>query len=255
MKTSIYLACLIGAVTASNAVADTLGFAVGSEQWKADYSGTLSSDSGALQGSQIDIENDLGFSDDSHKILWAKFEHPIPLLPNLRIAKSDLSSSATSTLSRELIFNGETYSASEQTASEFDLSNTEYTLYYELLDNWLNLDMGITLRKYDGLVSLTTSPSGSNLNEQETLDMSLPLVFAAARADLPFTGFFVDAELNIISYDGDSLADTAFGVGYESDFGLGAKAGYRKMALDVTDDSFTGDLEFDGSYINIFYHF
>ncbi|TQV81481.1 TIGR04219 family outer membrane beta-barrel protein [Aliikangiella coralliicola] len=249
-------ALAIASVTlAPAAYADIAGFEVGAYQWTPDYTGTISSDSGSVLGSSIDIQNDLGFDDDSHNVIWASLEHPVPFLPNIKVVSSDLDNAASSTLTREIVFGGETYSVNEAVSTTFDTSNTEFTFYYEILDNWINLDLGLTLRKYDGEVRLVTPATGSNLNEFEELDFTLPLLYASGRIDLPFTGFFIDGQLNIISYDDDSVSDTSIAFGYESDWGLGAKAGYRMFDLDVEEDSFKGDLEFDGAYISVFYHF
>ncbi len=255
MKKIIGTLSLACALAMPQLKADTAGFEIGTYQWKPDYEGTLASDTDSVLGSSIDIQNDLGFNDESHNVIWAALEHPVPFLPNIKIVSSDLESSASSSLSREILFNGETYSASEDISTVLDLSNTEYTFYYEVLDNWLNLDLGLTLREYDGLVQLNTDPSGSNINEVEDLDFTIPLLYLRGRADLPFTGFFVDTELNIISVDDDEVSDLSFAVGYESEFGLGVKAGLRTFTLDVEEDDFRGDLEFDGQYISIFYHF
>ncbi|MCW8875941.1 MAG: TIGR04219 family outer membrane beta-barrel protein [Kangiellaceae bacterium] len=255
MKKLLGAVAIASIVSIPTASADVAGFEVGGYQWTPDYKGTFASDSATVVGTDIDIQNDLGFTDESHNIIWASLEHPVPFMPNIKIVSSDLANAASSTLTRELSFGGETYAVNEDVSTTFDMSNTEFTFYYEVLDNWLNLDLGLTLRKYDGEVRLITDPSGSNLNEFEELDFTIPLFYLKGRVDLPLTGFFVDGQINIISYDDDEVSDTEFSLGYESDFGLGAKAGYRTFTLEVLEDTFSGDLEFDGAYISVFYHF
>ena len=235
--------------------ADTAGLEVGAYQWQPEYSGFIAVDATSQNGTRLDLENDLGLTDDSHNIVWASLEHPVPFLPNIKLVSSDLDVQASSILTRDIVFGGETYSADEAVDTQIDMSNMEYTLYYELLDNWINLDAGLTLRQYDGFVSLNTDPTGSNISESELLDFTLPLVYLKGRVDLPLTGFFVDGEVNIISYDGDSLSDTAFAVGYESDIGLGAKAGYRTFTMEVEESEFLSDVKFTGAYVSVFFHF
>jgi len=225
-------------VLIQNLSADTIGFEIGGYHWTPDYSGTLSSDATNSIGTAINMRNDLGYSDDSHSIFYATLEHPVPFLPNIKVISSDLSTSSSSTLTRELIFGGTTYPVNEDVFSIIDMSNTEYTLYYEILDNWVNLDLGMTLRKYDGVISLKTDPAGSNLDEYELLDFTIPLFYASARIDLPLTGFFVDSQINIIGYDDDSVSDTVLSLGYESDIGFGVKVGYRNFSLEVKEDTF-----------------
>lgn len=235
--------------------ADIAGFEVGGYQWKPDYDGTLVSTEGTVIGSNIDLQSDLGFSDESHNIIWASLEHPVPMLPNFKIVSSDLDVSAFNTLTRDIVFAGETYSVSDDVTTVIDMSNTEYTFYWEILDNWVNLDLGLTLRSYDGEIALSTPTTGSNLNEQEELDFTIPLFYAKGRFDLPFTGFFVDASANIISYDDDSISDLMVGLGYESEIGFGASLGYRTFDLDIEEDDIVLDAKFDGTYISAFFHF
>ncbi len=235
--------------------ADAAGIEVGMYQWTPDYSGTISVDDDVLTGTELDIEDDLGFTDESHNILWASIEHPVPFLPNFKLVSSDLEISASAVLTRDIVFGGETYATNEAVDTLVDMSNIEYTFYYELLDNWINLDAGLTIRQYDGLLTLRTDPSSSNINESEDIDFTIPLFYLKGRVDLPLTGFFVDGEINIVNYDGNSLSDTAFSVGYESEIGLGAKAGYRTFSMEVDESDFNSDLEFKGAYLSVFFHF
>jgi outer membrane protein len=161
------LVAIAGLTLAPFASADMAGIEVGAYQWTPDYSGTIASDSTGSTGTSINIQDDLGFVDDTHQVIWASLEHPIPLIPNLKVVSSDLSSSATNTLTEELVFEGQTFTVSEDVSTVIDMSNIEYTVYYELLDNWINLDGGLTFRQYDGVVSLKTDPNGSNLDEHQ----------------------------------------------------------------------------------------
>ncbi len=255
MLKKLSLLALAGLSMTSFVQADTAGLEIGAYQWTPDYSGVFAVDEGNQLGTTLNMQDDLGFTDEDHNIIWVSLEHPVPFIPNIKIVSSDLDVSAASVLTRDIVFGGETFTASENVTTRIDMSNIEYTLYYELLDNWINLDAGLTLRQYDGIVTLNTDPTGSNINESETIDFTIPLLYVKGRVDLPLTGFFVDGEINIISFDGDSLSDTAFSLGYESDFGLGAKAGYRTFSMEVEDGDFTSDLEFKGAYVSVFFHF
>jgi len=251
-KSLITLAGSAAFLLTLQAQADVAGIEVGGYQWSPDYSGTLASDGTTLPGTQIDIQQDLGFDSDDHNIIWASIEHPVPMLPNIKIVSSDLQTSAQSPAGGvSFDFNGITFN--EDVATSVDFSNVEYTFYYEILDNWLNLDAGLTIRQYDGQVEII----GQTTNQRtvEDLDFALPLLYVKGRVDLPFTGFFVDGEANIISYDNDKISDLLVGLGYESEIGLGAKAGYRTFTLEVDEDGFTSDLEFKGAYVSVFFHF
>lgn len=65
--------------------ADVLGVQVGGGGWLYDISGTAryqTQDS----SNDIDVNDDLGYDDDNLAYLYGVFEHPVPLLPNIRLS-------------------------------------------------------------------------------------------------------------------------------------------------------------------------
>ena len=230
--------------------ADLVGFQIGISSWTPDYKGSFRLD-GAGAGTVIDIQNDLGFDDESHSDIWIKLEHPLPIIPNVKFVSSSLDASASSNLPNPIVFDDQTFNASTDVNTRFDMTNTEFTLYYELLDNWINLDAGLTLRQYDGQSRISTATTSAG----ENLDFTVPLLYLDARIDLPFTGFFIDSTMNTISVDNNSISDINVSLGYESDFGLGARLGYRTLGLAFDEADLDVDLDFEGTYLNLFYHF
>lgn len=230
------------ALLSTQVQADVAGFQVGTSSWQPDYSGTFANGTTA-----IDIQTDLGFSDDSHSVIWLKLEHPVPVVPNFKITSNDLSATSSSTLTRDINYEGQDFLDTTVVNSQFDMTNTELTLYYELLDNWINLDMGLTLRQYDGQVSIN--------NAVGDLDFALPLLYIDLRIDLPMTGLFIDSTLNTISAGDNEVTETMIALGYESDFGLGGRLGIRTLDLAFDESNLIVDLEFEGAYLDLFYHF
>ena len=250
MIKSLFTITVAALVISAPLQADFVGLQIGASSWTPDYEGSFALD-GASAGTTVDIEDDLGFDDESHSDVWVKVEHPVPLLPNLKFVSSNLDASASSTLTEEIVYGDTSFGANEDINTRFDMSNTELTLYYELLDNWINLDFGLTIRQYDGQSRI----SSNGTSESEDLDFSIPLLYLDARVDLPFTGFFVDSTLNTISVDDNSISDVNLSIGYESDFGLGARMGIRTLDLEFDESDLDVDLKFQGTYLNLFYHF
>jgi outer membrane protein len=81
------LAVAIVAATPVMAQADLL-FTVqaGASMWNAEATGTVEGSSNA----SFDLEDTLGIDSESNNVLFASFEHPIPVLPNIKIMKTDL---------------------------------------------------------------------------------------------------------------------------------------------------------------------
>jgi len=226
-------------VTSSFAAADVLGVGASVSYWDSDLSGEAGKNS-----SVVDLENDLNLSSDSSANLEAYFEHPVPILPNVRLNYTRIQQSGSGELSTSYdgLGNGVTVD------SELDLSQFDATLYYELLDNWVNLDAGVTVRSLDGELIARERATNGRVSRTE-ISGAIPMGYLSARFDLPFTGVSVGAQGNLISYDGDSVSDfNAYGQ-YEVSV-LSLRAGYRQMNIDYEDSNDRLDVEIGGPFIS-----
>lgn len=228
--------------------ADFVGFSIGASYWEPELSGDISS----AGDPDIDLSDDLGLDDPSESTLVVILEHPVPFLPNLRYQGIELDSSGRETLSAVITFDGETYSGGETVRSKLDLSHDDLVLYYEVLDNWVNLDIGLDLKRFDGEASIVGSTTSSSIDIDETI----PLLYLSARFDLPFSGFYVGADISTFSIDDNSVDDTTLKLGYESKIGFGIEGGIKTFSVELDDaDDLDTDLEYDGAFINGFFSF
>ena len=236
---SILFSITLGlALISTNAAADFLGLYVGGGVWKHDPSGAFGSTQAG--STAIDLEQNLNFSDESEGYLWAAFEHPIPMVPNVRL---DITTLGHEGASGTVNFNGFPVSGS----SKISLDSVDATLYYRLLDNWVNVDVGLTLRSLDGEFSV-----GS-----ETLSVSetVPMLYAAAQFDMPFTGLSLGGDLKLISYDGNDYSDLRLRALYELGV-FGFEAGVRTTTIELDAvDGVNSDIEFTGIMLGAFLHF
>ncbi|HHD78862.1 MAG TPA: TIGR04219 family outer membrane beta-barrel protein, partial [Epsilonproteobacteria bacterium] len=104
--------------------------------------------------SSADLKDTLGWSDTQDIFLKAYFEHPLPFIPNVKLGFTKLSHDSTGAVS--LFSWGDITSFSGEVKSNLDLRITDLTLYYELLDNWVELDAGLTGRYLSGDVQVNT---------------------------------------------------------------------------------------------------
>lgn len=246
----IILASAIALCLPTTSYADTLGFKFGADLWQQSYEGTIKS---GFAGSQIDLENDLGFDSETGANVYFVLEHPIPIIPNVKIQHTELDISETNTLQRNITFDGVTYNVNADIKSVSDLTHTDFTLYYEVLDNWFSLDLGITARVFNEGIKITNQTNGDSASEE--LDETLPMLYGAVKFDLPLTGLYVGGDINWLAVSGDSLVDSKINLGYESSFGLGIEAGYRRFDLEIKDDDDSADITIEGAYAGLFYHF
>jgi len=221
------------------AQADVVGLGASLSYWDSDLSGNVSSGN-----SLVDVNNELQMKDDGNANASIYLEHPIPVLPNVRLAYTLIQQSGNGTLTSP--YDG--LSAGAQVRSDLDLEQLDLTLYYEVLDNWVNLDLGLTVRDFSGELLVQDKTNVAQLSRTEA-DAVLPMAYISARFDLPLTGVAVGAEGNFISFDGDSMRD--FNVyGQYSISLLQLRAGYRQIAVDYEDGSDVFDVKIDGPFIS-----
>ena len=231
------------------AQADFVGLNIGANHWTPDLTGSF----GSTGGSQINLMTDLGLDEPAPSNIVLILEHPIPLLPNVKYQSLDLDSSGSNFVDPLDPLNFEGQSFSGAVSSTFDLSHDDIVLYYEVLDNWVSLDFGLDLKVFDGEVEMTDGGPGQTV----LIDETVPLFYISARFDLPFSGFYVGADINNNFNTGDGSAeDSSIMLGYESGSGLGIEGGIKKFSLELNDiNNLNADLEYDGIYLNGYLHF
>lgn len=210
--------------------------------WGAQPNGTVSSD-----GDEIDLEDDLNFGRNGTNMLQVAFEHPVPLVPNVRLRHVELSDSADGQVRRSVSFGNASFSASENVHSTYDLEMTDATFYYSPLDNWVSLDLGLTARQLDARAEIDGQVSGS---DSASADVVVPMGFLAVRVDAPMTGIYGSAEINAISADDNHLRDVRAVVGWQPVDMLALELGYQEMSLEIDDDSedLSADMDFSGPF-------
>lgn len=215
----------------------------GGYTWDTELEGNVASG-----GANIDVQDDLGFNKADQNVLYLGVEHAVPLIPNVRLRYIDLSDSASNFITRTFTFNGQTFNKGSIVATDFDLEMLDGTLYYSPIDNALKVDLGLTVRRMDGDLRLSSRLGNTALSINETL----PMLHAGARAQLPVPGVYVGGEINAISYDGNKMNDYNARIGWRSDYLLGLELGYSQMNIVLDDaNNLDTDLDVGGPYFAI----
>ncbi|ROR98802.1 outer membrane protein [Sinobacterium caligoides] len=214
------LVSAIALALCSQAQADNIGIYAGAYSWQPELSGD-----GNLGNYNYDLD-----SDDNATSYYVAFEHPIPLLPNARLQRTDLSSRS-------------------KDSTELDLSHTDATLYYNILDNWVHFDLGLTGRFFDGKVD--------NGIQKASIDDTVPMLYANMMVELPFN-LYAGITGNVARhFDNDTeIYDFTARVGWEAILGLGVEAGYRTFDTKMKDLKHAEvDSSMKGPYLGLSYHF
>ncbi|MBA6413099.1 TIGR04219 family outer membrane beta-barrel protein [Parahaliea sp. F7430] len=150
----------------------------------------------------------------------AAFEHPIPLIPNVKLRYLDYAEGGSQGMS---------------------LTTVDTIAYYEVLDNFaIDLDLGLAATRFQN----------GKLGGGRSFDGWIPQLYGALRVPLPLTGFGVYGEATATSFDDSEAYDIEAGVDYLIDMpvlDISLRLAYRQIENDFDDfDKFSGKLEFSG---------
>jgi outer membrane protein len=245
-KVSLITSAIVALTT--SVMADTIGGEVAIGIWNHDPSGWIQ-----YNGDKIDLKDDLNLDSKSEVYFRAKVEHPIPIIPNIRVAYTQVNSSGNANLTKSIQFGNNTFTANSTTTTDIQLNSLDATLYYEIIDIGFDADLGITFRYIDGYTEINTAVTNSRVD----IKAPFPMLYANVRVPLPFLGdLSVGAEGNFITYDGNTVYDLQADVRYEFFMGLGVEAGYRaqKYKFDNIDDT-NSDIDIEGFFIGAVWDF
>lgn len=231
------------------AQADTiLGIYAGGQIWDTSNSGSFGSGTGTQE---------FAFKDEKQQSFYVALEHPIPLLPNIKIRENELVTQGSVTLSENFTYNGEGYAAGTTLGSTIDLSHTDFTLYYEIFDNdLLTVDLGLTAKQVDGLLAVRDAQTENRLQS----DGWIPTGYAQVRVGIPATDLTIYGLANAISVDDSSIRDVEAGIEYRLvenlAIDMNLQLGYRDVTIELDDlDGIYSDLQFKGPYLGLEIHF
>jgi len=250
MKKTVAMLGLLSTIT----MADMLGGEFNIGYYNHTPSGNLE-----YQGDSIDLKDDFKWKKESDVFARLYIEHPIPLLPNIRLGYSSFGHSGSGILNNDITFSNQTYTSSSNIDSKFDLDMYDITLYYEVLDSGLDLDLGLNVKYINGSVSAVGIDAGTPptiLNESTSFNVPVPMLYAKARVPFPTTNIAFQAEGNYVSYSGNQFYDFEAGVRYTFALGLGLEGGYKTMKLKLDDvDDLNIDSTFSGAYAKLVWDF
>lgn len=250
-KASLALAILSSSLCLS-AQADTLlGLYAGAQGWNMETTGGFSDDG---------INTEFNFGDKTKSSFYVAFEHPVPLIPNIKVQKTNLDANGDIALDANFTFGGELFTVSTDVISDIQLDSTDIILYYELFDNDLiSFDVGINGKYIDGTLFVVAKDDATS-SAQETFSGVVPMLYSRIAVGIPATGFGAYIEGSLLSIDDQTLTDYQAAITYSLLDNLAVdmtlQVGYRAMNLELDDlDGIYSDLEFSGAFAGLEVHF
>lgn len=244
------IALTLTSIISTAVQADAVGLYLGGQVWDTEAQGVFG---------EKNTQSDFNLQDEQQGSYFIAVEHPLPFLPNIKIAYTNLDTKGSTTLTSNFEFDDKTFTANTAVNAVFDVSYNDYTFYYELFDNdLLTFDLGLTARDIEG--DIDVADAGATLSASLSFSEVIPLVYTSAIVGLPFTDWNLFAEGNYLSFDDHTLYDYQVGISYALLDNLAVDvnltAGYRAVKFELEDlDDLYADLKFKGLFAGVIVHF
>lgn len=209
------------------------------------------------RGDRLDIKDTLNLSDETKPFARAKFEHPVPLIPNLYGRYIPTEFSGNKTISTNIRFGDTTFTGNIE--SSLKLDKYDLGIYYNVpfvglaTAGLLDPEVGVNLRYVDFEGKVTGTSGGQRVTKSKSASIALPMLYAGLAVNLPVKLSLV-GELRAIGYQENLYYDwngeirfKPVGVPLIGHFYIGA--GYReeKLKLDDISDIYS-DVKVKGFY-------
>ncbi len=221
--------------------------------WFPDLSATAQSTTAGVVETRFDVKDDLGVGDEDFLSgeAFVRFGRT-----TFRLGYLPVRFDGSQTLTRSIVFGGQTFSVSDNVISRLDVTLLNAELQVDVLRPDLvaaNFRIGLIgkVEYVDGEVEL----SGSVASEKEDFRLPIPMVGLAAEAGFLGDRVRVDARVTGMAYSGNHLyeADVFASVAPFPFFRL--QGGYRFIDLSVDEDDVEVDLELKGPYVGVRFSF
>ena len=250
-KTVLSIGMIVMGVSFTSQADTLLGLYAGAQGWNMQTAGGFSSDG---------TNANFNFEDKANSNLYVAFEHPLPLIPNIKVQRSIMDTLGEAKLNSTFTFGDEIYASDIDVITDVGLTATDFILYYELFDNDLiSFDVGINAKYLDGKLVVTEKEDPSS-SSSEAFSGPVPMLYSRLAIGVPFSGFGAFVEGSFLSIDDHTLSDYQAALTYSLMENLAVdvtfQMGYRAVELELDDlDNIYSNLEFKGVYAGLEVHF
>ena len=250
-KTALSIGMIVLGVSFTSQADTLLGLYAGAQGWNMQTSGGFSSDG---------TNANFNFEDKANSNLYVAFEHPLPLIPNIKVQRTIMNTMGETTLNSQYSFGDEIYAANTDLNTDVQLTATDFILYYELFDNDLiSFDVGVNAKYIDGDLMVSEKEDSSSFSREE-FSGPVPMVYSRLAIGIPFSGFGAFVEGSFLNIDDHTLSDYQAALTYSLMENLAVdvtfQVGYRAVELELDDlDDIYSNLEFKGVYAGLEVHF
>ena len=257
MRSTITLSTALYLISLPSHAADWyLEFAY--SQWQQAYSGDFQVAVTDIR--PVDVQDDLSLDKHTNTVWFTRFDHNIAWLPRFKYQDTVISEDKYTHVDLMFELSGYQYDFDRDIYAEMRFDHTDLSAYYPVFSNDItNINIGITLRRFDGFTYVATTdndylvPVAYELLFKE----NVPLLYTYSTMHLAN----IEGSLGVVSaalelqggdYHDNRMFDMDLSVRYQTPDCLGITLGYRYALLDLED--FSGiqtDIVAQGPYLGV----
>ena len=226
----------------------SLAFEIGARgyYWFPSLDGKIRVDEANIIGDTIDFENDLGIEDEDYpsgEVFVGLGRH------HLSLTYTNIDYSGSNTLTRTIVFKGETYVINSLVTSSIEYQMIDFHYQYDFL-NLENVLAGFSLGgvlqvKYlDGEVSLKNT-----FDEKE--DFTIPIPMVGLNLHIGLISDILEARLRgtAMSYSGNTIYEIMADISLTLLPFIDIHGGYKTFVIDIDEDDVMFDSDMSGPYV------
>jgi len=231
-----------------------LGFGASADYWIPTFNGDLRVSANGVPGTEINLKDDLGISNENIPGAEAYFgvgNHQINL------AYSPVNFSGNKAITKDIVFNGQTYHMSDHVHSEFNTSMIDLEYQYKLINfNYIlaGLSFGIIakVKYFDGDVKIKSSSADTN----KKIQVPIPMIGLGAKIGLLANILEARAKATGMGYSGSFFYDAMADLSLTPIPFLNIHGGYRAMSVKIDNVSDVyAKMDFYGPYVGLLISF
>ncbi len=208
---------------------------------------------------RIDLKNDARIEDKTQPWARLKFEHPIPIIPNIKLAYMPVKFEGSGRLTQDIRWGDFTFQANTDFNLSVKLDRVDATLYYNLpfiktaTAGKLDIEFGLNVRTitFEGkLDGTTTAPGNPRVSESASITLPIPMGHLAAEIK-PINQLSLLGEVNYIGYSKNAYYDYRAGLRLSpvrAPLKPFVEVGYRSEKLKIDEKDVKTDIKMGGAY-------
>jgi len=206
---------------------------------------------------RIDLKNDARIGDKTQPWARLKFEHPIPIIPNIKLAYMPVKFEGGGTLTQDIRWGDYTFAADTNFNLSVKLDRFDATLYYNLpftktaTAGKLDIELGLNVRTitFEGKLQGTALGVGI-VSEVASITLPMPMGHLAAEIK-PINQLSLLGEVNYIGYKENAYYDYRAGLRLSpvrAPLKPFIEVGYRSEKLKLAEGDVKIDINMEGAY-------